>query len=96
MRGLAAIVCVWALCVATAAGLLAHVQAQERDSLFERFQNRSETGSSFVGAYVADVFQAEGRLAAEVTNDGWRTSQFAPSLQLLGFPAAHCSIGMVG
>lgn len=78
---------VWLLCVAAAAGLTAHGQAQERASLVERFQNRADTGASFVGAYVHDVFQTEERLAARAVEPTWRPSQFASSLQFLGFPA---------
>ena len=87
LRGYGPILGVWLLAVAAVVGITVHGQAQERDRLFERFQLRSDTGASFVGAYVQDVFKTEKRLGAEVTAPSWRPSEFTASANLLGFPA---------
>lgn len=77
---------VWMLAVAAAAGVTLHGQAQEREQAVERFQNRSDTGASFVGAYVQDVFKTERRLGARVSDASWRPSEFVSSSRFLGFP----------
>lgn len=75
----------WLLGVAAAAGLTAHGQMVERERLYERFQNRSDTGSSFVGAYVGNIFETEQRLADKMAPDSWASTDFETSIQFLGF-----------
>lgn len=86
LRGYVPILVLWLLALAAAVGIASQGQGQERDRLFERFQNRSATGASFVGAYVDDIFKAEKRLAAQISADSWRPSAFASTSGLLGFP----------
>lgn len=78
----------WLVCVAAAAGVLARGQTQEREGLFQRFEARSDTGASFVSAYVDDVFDAEQRLADRVVQDSTRSESFARTVDLMGFSAA--------
>ena len=85
LRSYSPIICLWLLVVAAATAVTLHGQAQERERLFERFQLRSDTGASFVGAYVDDIFKAESRLATQVADPSWRPSEFVASSRLLGF-----------
>lgn len=87
MREFAPVVVLWLLGVSAAVALTVHGHAQERDRLFERFASRSQTGASFVGAYVDDVFRTEARLGARVSADSWRPGDFVASSALVGFPA---------
>lgn len=81
------VVVLWLVCTAAVAGLTARGHAVERERLYERFQNRSDTGASFVGAYVSDIFATEQRLADRMAPDSWSPKDFEASIQFLGFPA---------
>lgn len=83
----------WLLCVAAVAGVTARGQHDERDRLFERFASRADTGASFVGAYVDDIFNKEQRLADRVSATASSPADLSPAdfssdAKLLGFPAA--------
>jgi diguanylate cyclase (GGDEF)-like protein/PAS domain S-box-containing protein len=78
----------WLLCVGAGAGVVERGQSQARDGLFDRFEARSATGASFVGAYVDDVFDSESRLAADLTAEPPRPKRFARAIALMGFSAA--------
>ena len=67
-RAYSQIIGIWLLALAAAAGITLHGQAQERDQLFDRFQQRSDTGASFVGTYVQDIFKVEKRLGAQISD----------------------------
>jgi len=84
-RAYSQIIGIWLLALAAAAGITLHGQAQERDQLFDRFQQRSDTGASFVGTYVQDIFKVEKRLGAQISDPSWRPSEFVASSRLLGF-----------
>ena len=77
------------LLVMSALGFFVHRgQAQEREALIERFENRATTGSDFVSSYVGDVFEMEPRLSAELSDPSWQTSEFAHTSELVGFSAS--------
>src|SRR5688572_24457675 len=83
-RAYGQILCLWLLAVAAGTVVTLHGQAQERDQLFDRFEQRSDTGASFVSAYVQDIFKVEKRLGAQISDPSWRPSEFVASSRLLG------------
>ena len=78
----------WLICVAAAGGMLARGQAEEREGFFDRFEARAETGSSYVGTFVDDLFDAESRLAGQVAKKRVGPPWFAQRVHLMGFSAA--------
>lgn len=86
----------WLLALSAATALTVLGQHQERDRQFERFATRAETGASFVGAYVDDVFKTEARLGAEVSTDSWQPAGFVSSSALLGSRSVCCSTSRAG
>ena len=79
---------VWLICVAAAVLVTARGQAAERDRLVERFESRADTGASFVGSYVDEIFEGEERLVPRLVSDLTRPEEFARTTSLMGFPAA--------
>ncbi|KAA1427390.1 diguanylate cyclase domain-containing protein [Nocardioides antri] len=79
---------IWLVCVVAATAVMARGQAQERERLVERFESRADTGASFVGSYVEEVFETEERLVPRLVSDLSRPGEFERTLSLMGFSAA--------
>ena len=88
LRRYGAVVGAWMLCVAAACLVLVYGNHQERAASLRSFSELAGTGSSFVSAYVDDVFESERRLAPQVTTAADSAGVLASTASLMGYPNA--------